>query len=64
MIVKDRGTGEIYEKLVSKELHHANGNRGIPGFDEPINLREVWPWDHEELLPPGRKINYDFIRFK
>lgn len=64
VIVKDRITGEIYEKLVSKELHHANGNRGVPGFDEPINLQEVWPWEHENLLPPGRKLDYDFIGFK
>ncbi|MBD5135607.1 MAG: hypothetical protein HDT39_06550 [Lachnospiraceae bacterium] len=64
VIVKDRKTGTIYEKLVSKDIHHANGNRGIPGFDEPIYLREVWPWEHENLFPPGRKVNYDFIKFK
>ncbi len=63
VIVRDRKTGEIYEKLVKKEIHHAMGNRGVPGFDEPIYLREVWPWEHEKLLPPGRKLSYDFICF-
>ena len=53
--------GEI---LVEKELHHARGNRGVPGFDDPMDLREVWPWEHENLLPPGRRLDYDFIRFK
>ena len=54
----------LHEEIVSKELHHANGNRGVPGFDEPINLREVWPWEHENLLPLGRRLDYDFIKFK
>ena len=64
VIVKDRNTGKVYEKLVEKELHHARGNRGKPGFDEPIEVREVWPWEHENLLPPGRHLNYNFISFK
>jgi hypothetical protein len=24
----------------------------------------VWPWEHESLLPPGRRLDYDFIRFE
>jgi RHS repeat-associated protein len=63
VVVRDRSTGLISERLVEKELHHANGNRGVPGFDDPISLREVWPWEHESLLPPGRRLDYDFIRF-
>jgi hypothetical protein len=63
-IVKDRATGELRDILVEKELHHALGNRGVPGFDDPIHLREVWPWEHESLLPPGRRLDYDFIRFE
>jgi hypothetical protein len=62
--VRDRATGQVYEKLVSKELHHARGNRGVPTFDEPIEIREVWPWEHEKLLPGGRHLNYDFLGFK
>jgi hypothetical protein len=64
VIVRDRATGRVYEKLVEKELHHARGGRGVPGFDEPIELREVWPWEHEELLPPGRQLDYEFLDFK
>jgi RHS repeat-associated protein len=63
VIVRDRATGRVYERLVEKELHHAGGNRGIPGFDEPIDLREVWPWEHELLFPIGRQLDYDFLRF-
>jgi hypothetical protein len=63
-IVRDRATGELKEIPVGKDLHHARGNRGVPGFDEPKDLREVWPWEHERLSPPGRHIDYDFIRFK
>jgi hypothetical protein len=62
--VRDRKTGQIKEILVEKELHHARGERGVPGFDEPMDLREVWPWEHENLLPPGRRLAYDFVRFK
>ena len=64
VIVRDRDTGRIYERLVEKELHHARGNRGVPGYDCPPDLREVWPWEHENLVPPGRRLDYDFIRFK
>ena len=64
VIVRDRKTGNIYEKLVEKELHHARGNRGVPGYDNPVELREVWPWEHENLLPSGRKLDYEFIEFK
>jgi len=64
VIVRNRNTGLIEERLVSKDLHHAKGNRGVQGFDEPIELREVWPWEHENLLPPGRRLDYDFLMFK
>jgi hypothetical protein len=63
-IVRDRKTGQMKVILVEKELHHARGNRGVSGFDEPMDLREVWPWEHENLLPPGRNLDYDFIRFR
>lgn len=53
-------TGEIKEMEVSKELHHANRNRGIPGFDSPENLREVWPWQHE-AIDPHRNTGYTVI---
>ena len=64
VIVRDRNTGDVYEKLVEKGIHHARGNRGVPSFDEPLELREVWPWEHENLLPAGRNLDYDFIGFK
>ena len=63
VLVRDRKTGQLKEELVEKELHHARGNRGTAGFDEPTELREVWPWEHEELLPPGRSLGYDFVGF-
>jgi hypothetical protein len=47
---------------VSKELHHDQGNRGSPGFDEPMHLREVWPWEHA-LIDPSRKTGYEFLGF-
>jgi len=64
VIVRDRQTGRISERLVQKDLHHARGNRGVQGYDEPVDLREVWPWEHEKLLPAGRRLDYDFVRFR
>jgi hypothetical protein len=63
VIVRVRETGALEERLVEKELHHARGNRGVAGFDSPLDLREVWPWEHEELLPAGRRLDYDFVGF-
>jgi hypothetical protein len=60
--VKNNATGALEEKLVRKELHHANGNRGKPGFDEPFHLREVWPWEHA-AIDGSRHTGYTFIRF-
>ena len=63
VIVRNRNTGLLEERLVSKELHHDQANRGVQGFDEPRHLREVWPWEHEGI-DPSRRLDYDFIKFK
>ena len=50
--------------LVSKELHHALGNRGVPGFDNPMYLREVWPWEHAAIDPKRAQfMDYEFVKF-
>ena len=49
-------------QTISKELHHNLRNRGVPGFDEPLHLREVWPWQHE-LIDQFRHTGYEFVRF-
>jgi hypothetical protein len=54
--------GEIETRTISKELHHALGNRGTSPFDEPINIREVWPWQHESI-DAYRHIGYEFLNF-
>jgi hypothetical protein len=64
VIVRDRATGQVKQIVVEKDIHHALGNRGVPGFDEPMYLREVWPWEHENLVPAGRNLDYDFLRFE
>ena len=62
VIVQKHDTGEISVITASKDLHHNLGNRGVPGFDEPIHLREVWPWEHADL-DPNRFVGYDFLGF-
>lgn len=59
--VKEIKTGMIVEKWISKELHHNLGNRGFPGFDEPLHLREVWPWQHE-ILDSSRRTGYQVLK--
>lgn len=49
-------------RTISKELHHNLRNRGVPGFDEPLHLREVWPWQHE-VIDEFRRTGYEFVRF-
>ena len=48
--------------MVLKELHHKLGNRGVPPFDEPDNLREVWPWQHSQI-DCFRRTRYEFLGF-
>ena len=62
VLVRDRDTGKYSIKVVTLEIHHNRGGRGTQGFDEPIDLREVWPWEHEQL-DPSRHPGYDFISF-
>jgi len=59
---KSRKTGVIEEVLASKDIHHARGNRGKPGFDSPLDLREVWPWEHEKL-DKQRVWTHEFIDY-
>lgn len=54
--------GSTATRTVSKELHHHLGNRGVSPFDEPIYLREVWPWEHTPLYSQ-RRLGYEFINF-
>jgi len=56
----DRGALEL--RTVSKELHHSLGNRGVAPFDEPMYLREVWPWEHAKI-DAWRKLGYEFVGF-
>ena len=62
VLVRNRKTGEYSVEVVTLEIHHNRGGRGIQGFDEPIDLREVWPWEHEQI-DPNRHTGYDFISF-
>lgn len=55
-------TGKMEIRTVSKELHHNLGNRGVPGFDEPLHLRELWPWEHARI-DPSRRLDYEFLGF-
>lgn len=60
--VRVKGPNGIEIRNVSKELHHNRRGRGRPGFDEPIELREVWPWEHE-LIDDFRFTGYEFLNF-
>ena len=62
VLVRMRDTGNLELRDVVKELHHARANIGTPGFDDPVDLKELWPWEHE-VLDPHRQLNYDFISF-
>jgi hypothetical protein len=55
-------TGAAEVRSVSKEIHHARQGRGAPGFDEPMHLREVWPWEHSRI-DPHRRTGYTFVDF-
>lgn len=60
-MVRMRTSGEIVEKVVSKELHHIYGRGGTdPHRFE--NLKEVWPWEHA-ALDASRHTGYDFIKW-
>ena len=54
--------GTIAIRTVSKELHHNLGNRGFSPFDEPLHLREVWPWEHA-AIDSQRRLGYEFLGF-
>ena len=54
--------GTVEMRWASKELHHNFGNRGVPPFDEPIHLREVWPWQHSQI-DRFRHTGYEFLGF-
>jgi hypothetical protein len=54
--------GTVETRWASKELHHNLGNRGVPPFDEPIHLREVWPWQHSQI-DRFRHTGYEFLGF-
>jgi RHS repeat-associated protein len=60
--VRNLRTGQTEIKPVRMELHHNLGNRGVPGFDEPIHLREVWPWQHS-AIDHYRRTGYEFLGF-
>jgi hypothetical protein len=62
VVVRNNATGQEQTIRVVKELHHARGGRGTPGFDTPVDLREVWPWEHA-AIDPSRRLDYTFIRF-
>jgi len=62
VIVRDLESGTLECRAVSKELHHSLGNRGLPPYDEPVYLRELWPWEHTKL-DPSRRLGYEFVTF-
>lgn len=62
IIARSRATGQEYEELVTKELHHIAGRGGAQPHDIS-NLLEVWPWEHE-AIDPYRHLDYDFVRFR
>jgi len=62
VMFRDNKTGEVKIEDESKELHHKNGNRGVPGYDSPKDLYEVWPWQHG-AIDPKRFTGYTFIKF-
>jgi RHS repeat-associated protein len=62
IITRNRNTGELAEKLVSKELHHIGGRSGGRPHASG-NLKEMWPWEHEQI-DASRYLDYDFVRFK
>jgi hypothetical protein len=59
--VRIRSTNEIKTINVSKELHHVDGRVGLDPH-RFSNLREVWPWEHEEI-DPFRHTGYEFINW-
>jgi hypothetical protein len=63
VLVRDNATGQTREIRAVKELHHARGGRGVPGHDSPVDLRELWPWEHS-AIDPSRRLDYTFIGFK
>jgi RHS repeat-associated protein len=62
VLVEVDRTGAREVRRVSKELHHARRNRGVPGFDSPLDLREVWPWEHAKI-DSQRRPGYTVIGF-
>jgi hypothetical protein len=58
--VWNRRKQAVETKWLSKELHHARRNRGVPGFDSPIDVYEVWPWQHA-TIDPHRNIAYEVL---
>ncbi|MCC7541816.1 MAG: RHS domain-containing protein [Deltaproteobacteria bacterium] len=60
--VRSTDTGRLTQIRAVRELHHARANRGVPGFDSPTDLREVWPWEHA-AIDPHRRLNYSFSHF-
>ncbi|MHC5542823.1 polymorphic toxin-type HINT domain-containing protein, partial [Singulisphaera rosea] len=63
VLVRDNATGQIREIRAVKELHHARGGRGVPDYDTPRDLREVWPWEHA-AIDPSRRLDYTFFGFR
>jgi len=61
-LVRVNKTGAAEVRTISKELHHARGGRGVPGFDTPMELREVWPWEHG-AIDSQRRPGYTFLDF-
>jgi hypothetical protein len=46
-----QGLAPLHDELgVPMELHHING-RNIPDPHNINNLKEVWPWEHEDIDP-------------
>jgi hypothetical protein len=62
VIVRNNRTGQLEERLVSKELHHIAG-REITRPHSERNLQELWPWEHQ-MVDPRRRTGYDFVEFK
>lgn len=61
VVVRNRRTGALETRIVSKELHHING-RDIPNPHDPSNLIERWPWEHE-AVDGSRHVGYDLVQF-
>jgi hypothetical protein len=61
-VVRSNKTGDEETRIVRVELHHVLG-RGGEDPHNPLNLREVWPWEHD-IVDPVRHAGYTFVRWE